>query len=347
MFTIIHTHGTGPIDFSSMRPEDLIYVQREAVAKDLSLVPGVFLRRDFIEGMELLLTEFASAREAYANLRGFSIEGPLLGTAGGVPSAGIWSPTAAQWLRMASWGALGLRYIVMAPDGADLDDDIGGIKFKEVVDAFYRNGVRLALGHFQRNDAELSARRTSELIEYVQSNYGPSQSILLTDHLFNDMPRNFKHVWRSIEEQANRESEIAAVLGANWHEIDLDQALGPVPGTLLRAARDGKLLPFLNFDGDHVDLEICKKTVEFLGPGNVIGITDDTEISELAGEGLHQLQGSKLWFRGDGIVAAGTGFLPRQIRNLRSIGCDDESIGLIFRRNPDRALTELSLGVAR
>lgn len=339
---LIHTHGIGTIDYSSMSPEELGAVHELAAEGGFDVVPGVFLGRDRISALADVMCAWHENRSSLPAIPGFSVEGPLLGRTGGVPPRGIWSPTAREWERIAALGRYGLRYIVMGPDMGDLDDELDdGLSYRDVIDLFYANGVKIALGHFQHDAPELSAERTRAVIEHVQDRYGPGPEVLLTDHLYNDMPRAFRHVWRTAQERSRRAEQLAPVLAADWDTADLDRLLGPVPATLLRAAREGRLLPFLNFDGDHVDLEVCRRTLEHLGPERVIGITDDTGIPFLAGEELHHREGSGLWYRSDGIVAAGSRGLAAQRRNLAGLTTDDTAFDHLFRRNPRRALTPL------
>ena len=339
---LIHTHGIGHVDYSSMRPGQLDTVQSLAAARDIDIVPSVFLARNHLSAFEDVVKTYQERRASLPCLLGFSVEGPLLGRSGGVPPRGIWSPAAEDWERIAALGDHGLRYIVMGPDMGDLDDELdAGMTYRDVIDLCYSHGVRIALGHFQHGHPDLSAERTAAVIAHVQDRYGPRPDVLLTDHLYNDMPRNFTHVWRDAAQRAQRAGQLAPVLEADWTTRDLSALLGPVPATLIHAARHGRLMPFLNFDGDHVDLAICRRTLEFLGAQRIIGITDDTEIPVLAGEDLHHPHDSRLWYRGDGIVAAGTGDIARQRRNVASLTDQGTDFDQLFGDNPRRALRAL------
>lgn len=323
---LFHTHGIGSLDFSSMQPGQLTELNDLARQQDVDLVPTIFLRREFTPSFRAILEEYTRGRGEgrYDRIFGFGVEGPLLGSSGGVPEAGCWQPSAAEWMGLAELGMLGLSYIVMAPDALDLTDALEpGLLFRDLIDAFYLSGVKLALGHFRHDDPEGSARRAERLIDYIQARYGPSPLILVTDHLYNDMPRRFTHAWRTDEEKGRREAELEQFLAEEWTESSLPELLGEVAAMLLRAAADGRLTPTLNFDGEHVDLEICRRTVEFLGVERLIAITDDTESLEMAGESLYRRSGSTLLFRDDGRVAAGSGGVATQERNLRSIDFAD------------------------
>ncbi|WP_426624807.1 hypothetical protein ACPPVW_01565 [Leifsonia sp. McL0607] len=341
-YVLIHTHGIADVDYSTMTPSSLERVDGAAKAHGVDVVPAAFLAPELVGSFSEVLDAWSDQRESLSNIVGFSIEGPLLGTSGGVPPRGIWSPSPDQWEQIARLGPQGLAYIVMAPDGGDLDDRFGDVTYRDIIDLFYSNGVRIALGHFRHNDPELSAARTAAMIDYVQAQYGPDQGIVLTDHLFNDMPRRFRHAWRTREEQTRRAREIAEFLSTDWSTVDLREFLGDVPAVLIEAAIDGRCLPFLNFDGDHVDAQVCVATLNHVGTGNLIGITDDTPLDELAGEALSHQEGGGLWYRSDGIVAAGTGNLSTQLKNLRLAGRSDGEIDDLFGRNPRRALSPLS-----
>lgn len=326
---LFHTHGIGEIDFSSMHPGSLSEVNELAAARGACLVPTIFMRRQFGSQFRQVLVEYATGRGQgmYDRILGFGIEGPLLGLSGGVPQAGCWTPSAAEWLGLAELGLLGLSYIVMAPDAMELTDELeSGVCFRDVIDAFYLNGVKLALGHFRHDDPELSARRTERVVDYIQARYGPSSQIVITDHLFNDMPRLFTHAWRTPAEKERRDAELKEFLATEWTASSLSALLGPVPATLLRAAAEGRLTPTLNFDGEHVDLEICRRTVEFVGSERLIAITDDTESTEMAGESLSRRPGSTLLFRDDGKVAAGSSGVGVQAENMRLIGIADADL---------------------
>jgi phosphoheptose isomerase/N-acetylglucosamine-6-phosphate deacetylase len=345
---LFHTHGIGSVDFSSMAPRDLEEVERLARARGVRILPTVFLRRSHLAGLRDVMQEHCDgrARGRYEHVLGFGMEGPLLGLLGGVPPAGCWTPTPDEWAQLAEFGELGLRYVVMAPDGARLEDEIEpGTSFRDVVDAFYTHGVKLALGHFRHDDPAESARRTERLIDYVQQRYGPSPELLITDHLFNDMPRAFTHAWRTPEQRRNRRRELDAFLAHAWTEESLERLLGPVPAVLLKAAAADRLRPTLNFDGDHVDLAICQRTVEFLGPERLIAITDDTERLEMAGESLHRREWSSLLFRDDGKVAAGSSGIAVQLRNIRSLGLTAEDAVNLVARVP-QAVLEAPVGPA-
>ncbi|MGN6274723.1 MAG: hypothetical protein ACTHNP_02185 [Solirubrobacterales bacterium] len=342
---LFHVHGIGEHDFSSLQPAELNSVQLEAQLRNLDIVPTIFLRQGWLRPCEALLKCFAGDADRFPNILGFAIEGPLLGPSGGTPRNAAWMPSAAEWKRIASLGKMGLRYLVLAPDAMEIEDIIApGFRLMDLIEALSENGVRIALGHFERSDPERSADRALRLIDAIQEMMGPSRFNVLTDHLYNDMPRNFVHAWRG-EAKARRDREVAAFLLTQWRPESLKELLGPVPAALLEAAREGRLLPCLNFDGHHVDLAVCKRTLEYIGAESLIAITDHTETRSMAGEELHPARDASLWYRDDEVVAAGRKDLEWQIENMRRIGLEESEIHSMTTENPHRVI-ELGRAVA-
>lgn len=340
---LVHVHGINGIDFSSMSSGDLDVIEDIARKDDFDIVPTMFIGRDFLSQLERIVKRYYynPVSSGYPHILGFAVEGPMLGPAGGVPPAGRWVPTSEEWQRIAALGEFGLQYIVIGPDSLELDDPVAsGLTFRDVVDCFYQHNVKLALGHFGHQDPELSARRTVDVVEYIQYTYGPSPDILITDHLFNDMPRNFKHAWRTPEENSMRDREVSDFLALPWRYDNLDEILGPVPATLIREALHGRLTPVLNFDGDHVDLAICRRVVEYLGSQRMMAITDHTDSDVMAGEKLSFRPDSSLRYRSDGAVAAGSSGLDVQRRNMASIGLSSEDVTDLFANVPRRVLSQ-------
>ncbi|MFJ9440237.1 hypothetical protein ACIROG_27855, partial [Bacillus mobilis] len=99
----------------------------------------------------------------------------------------------------------------------------------------------------------------------------------------------------------------------------------------------GKLFPCINFDGYHVDLDIVRKTLDYLGSDKMIVLTDHTEIPTMAREPLVD-DGSLLWRRDDGKVAAGQSGPDRQRQNMASIGLTEQQIDQMFWHNPRNAI---------
>jgi hypothetical protein len=337
-----HFHGLADIDFSDIGPADLPSVQHHAQVLDYAVLPTVYLRRENLSRLVAVIGEYnrLAATGLLPNVAGFAVEGPLLGPQGGIPRAGRWYPTGAEWRTLAALGPLGLRYVVMAPDAMDLDERIDeGMTFRDLLSHFYDNGLRLAVGHFHRDNPERSAARLRSVLEFLHSRYPSSPYLVLTDHLYNDMPRAFVHSWRIPESRAGRAMEIDRILTPDWEKADLSELLGPVPAVMLQAARDDLLFPCINFDGHHVDLEYCQRTLEYLGADRLIALTDHTEVATMALEPLHRCGDHPLWLRDDGAVAAGSSGFNLQRENILSLGNDDSVVTKLFVTNPLEAVS--------
>lgn len=338
---LYHFHGLGEFDLSDLEPKDLIPLQELAKSQDLEILPTVYLRREKLGDLVRLVSAYGELRDAgtVPNIAGFAVEGPLLGPQGGIPRAGRWVPTFAEWAELAGLGPAGLRYIVMAPDEMDLQDEIEpGATFADLITTLYGKGVRLALGHFHRDDPERSARRTEEVIAFLHERYESSRYLILTDHLYNDMPRNFTHAWRTPEQRARHDEELSELLSADWSRENLSDLLGPVPAVVLRAALDDLLIPCINFDGQHVDLEIAGHTAELLGDERLIALTDHTEVAVMAGEPLTRGEHTGLWLRDDGAVAAGASDHEAQRANMSKLGLSEAHVERLFHTNPRAAI---------
>lgn len=339
---LYHFHGIDQFDFSDLSPGDLIAVQEAAASRGYGILPTVYLRRENLPRMIEVMKEYSrlAGADAVPNVAGFAIEGPLLGPQGGIPRAGRWYPSAQEWEDIAALGPLGLRYIVMAPDAMALDERIdGGPSFAELLTTFYEQELRIAIGHFHRDAPERSARRLREVLEFLHGRYDSSPFLVLTDHLYNDTPRNFVHSWRTPAARARRDTELRSALEPDWEETDLQALLGPVPAEMLNAARQSLLFPCINFDGYHVDLEICRRTVDYLGVERLIALTDHTEVATMAHEPLTRSDHNPLWLRDDGAVAAGSSGYELQRQNILSIGLDETAVRHLFVTNPVAAVS--------
>lgn len=338
---LYHFHGLGRFDFSMLNPDDLDELQELAAAQGLEILPTVYLQREALPQFTAVVEAYGRARREgrLSNIAGFAVEGPLLGPQGGIPRTSRWFPTGSEWRALARLGRHGLRYVVMAPDAMELGDEIErGFTFSDLLLELYGQGARVALGHFHRDDPARSARRVNDVLELLHSRYSNSPFLVLTDHLFNDMPRRFRHAWRTVEQREHRDGELAEFLSHKWEDSDLSCLLGPVPAAMLAAAHRGLLMPCLNFDGHHVDLEICRKTFEYLGEDRLIALTDHTELPTMAAEPLVRDEYSKLWLRDDGTVAAGSTGHLLQVENMRSIGLSKTAIDKLFFTTPRQAI---------
>lgn len=160
---------------------------------------------------------------------------------------------------------------------------------------------------------------------------GPDPNTVLTDHLFNDMPLTFRHAFRTHEARKQRAGTLQQ---EEWDWATLHEDIGPVPASIMRAGRDKRLSVCLNFDGEHVDLFYCRKAVKFLGAEHIMGITDHTEVDNLAGEALHTIPGSSLFWQNRGLVAAGSQAIPRQLSNIASCGLSARESWMMFAWRP-------------
>lgn len=338
---LFHAHGLGAFDFSAIHGEILPTLNRLAADRRVFLCPTVFLTPQRVDEFEDLL-RYYSRRQRDGELHhilGFAVEGPVLGRKGGTPDGAIWRPTMAQWRRIAEWFSLGLKYVVIAPDVLPLEDDVDrGFTFADLLALIYASGGRVALGHFDGASPEVSARRLNAVIDYIESSYEPHPYLVLTDHLFNDMPRAFQHAFRTPDERARRDAALATHGPGAWRASSLNDLLGPVPAAMLLAARDLRLTPALNFDGGHVDLAICHMVVEFLGADRIIAITDHTETLTLAGEALVRDEYTRLLYRSDGVLAASSVTHEEQRTNMQAIGMSARDINLVQYETPLAAL---------
>ena len=339
-FVLLHTHGLGTFDFSNIEGKDLAEINKLAAKRHAYVCPTIYLTRETASSFGRVLEHFSdgSGKAAFPRILGFGIEGPVLGPRGGTPRGSVWRPNVRQWGELAAWFALGLKYIVISPDAVELDGELDdGFTFADLICLIYESGGRIALGHFSDNcGASESAARVCALLDFVESKFRRSPYLVLTDHLFNDMPRNFRHAFRSDIERTSRERELEPVLRNPWEASTLSDLLGAVPAALLNAARDGRLTPSLNFDGGHVDLEVCRQVVGYLGASRIIAITDHTETSSLAGEALTGIE--QLLYRGDGVLAASSVSHEAQSINMLGIGLSETEINQAFFATPLAAL---------
>ena len=91
---LFHVHGIGRHDVSSMAPDALAEVDFLAAERGVDLVPTVFLCHEYVEVFADVVTAWNEGRKHghFEHILGFGMEGPLLGTSGGVPPAGCWMP---------------------------------------------------------------------------------------------------------------------------------------------------------------------------------------------------------------------------------------------------------------
>ena len=338
---LFHTHGIDGFDFSDIGASDLTRINEIAAESHTHLCATVYLTQAHFAAFGDLMRTFAELKSAGALpcFIGFAIEGPVLGPKGGTPTGSVWRPTGTQWLEMVGWFSLGLKYVVIAPDVLSLDEEVdSGLTFGDLLTLIYDSGGRVALGHFGAHSADQSVTRLHEVLAHIEGSYEPGPYLVLTDHLFNDMPRAFRHAFRSPSDREQRQAELERLL-VRWTPSALPSLLGPLPAALLAAAVEQRLTPSLNFDGGHVDLEICRRVVDYLGEERIIAITDHTEVCSLAGEELSKDHFTGLLYRSDGVLAASSVTQEQQRENMRSIGLSESAINLAFSETPLAALS--------
>lgn len=329
-----HCHGVGRFDFTEVPELALDEIEQDLSEEGVHCVLTLYLPEvNFQHFLDLMHTFDAGRRRgAYRNILGLALEGPLLASHGGTPRVGVWSPSRDQWCQLAACGELGLQYIVLSPDvslGTSATElplpDRPPSNVEWVVDLLLDVGIRPALGHFSRLDPAASAVAARRVLARG-ARRARAIPACVSDHLFNDMPLLFTHAWRTPEVRARREAELREMRIDEWSMDNLEQRLGPVPAALIRGACEGALVLCMNFDGEHVDLAICKRVLDLLGMGHLIAMTDRIQSVRLAGRRLRQLHGGTLLYQAEGIVAAGAQSLDRQMANMRSIGIDEAQI---------------------
>ncbi len=342
-----HCHGSGRSDFSDFRSLDLSAINQEARREGALYIASVSLPRHNLGEFVDFMREYAHKRQdgELSHIIAVSLEGPLLASVGGTPESGTWAPTKEEWAKLAECGELGLSYAVLSPDAclprSRLAEQMGAAhpSLEWIIDMLVSRGVRPALGHFQRSDPAASARCIETVLQVAAKHGNPLFSgTILTDHVFNDMPLKFRHAWRTPEERRRRDAEINDLHLDHWTLDNLDEMLGEVPAALVRAAHAGLLTLCINFDGSHVDLQVCRRILELVGSKSIIAITDSTDTTVLGGQRLHRREGIDLWYQESGIVAAGMSSLDSQMSNMRSIGLDEESIWDLVSFVPSRVL---------
>jgi N-acetylglucosamine-6-phosphate deacetylase len=121
---------------------------------------------------------------------------------------------------------------------------------------------------------------------------------------------------------------------------NLVEKLGSVPAVMVKNARKGYVKLCQNCDGEHVDLAIVKKAVELVGAENMLMMTDSIESKRLAGRDLSMRKDSTLLYQDEGIVAAGTQNVFRQIENMFSIGLTLKEIEMITSIVPSNVIKQ-------
>lgn len=327
-----HCHGIGRFDFTEILQLDLIEIERILRERCQHCILTMYLPKQNFEDFLNLMERFHSGKQRgdFTHIKGIGLEGPLLASHGGTPEVGVWMPGKSHWKALANCGSKGLTYIILSPDaqqhGSNFPYDPDYPSITWITETLLTGGVLPAPGHFTKTDPVGSAQSLQLMFDVVSAwGYGPT----VTDHLYNDMPHNFKHAWRTPREKTQRDQEIKMLDLEHWNLNSLEDQLGIVPAVIIKNARKGLVKVCQNFDGEHVDLEIVKKTVELLGAENMLMMTDSIESHCLAGRKLQMHDGSSLLYQDEGIVAAGSQGIDRQIQNMISMGLSNHQIELI------------------
>lgn len=329
-------------DISSL---NLAEIEAILATRNQQTVLTLYLPKFNFDSFLLLMDTFHLGKQAgkYPHIAGLALEGPLLASHGGTPETGVWAPSKAHWRELARCGRQGLIYIVLSPDaylpGSNFVADSNMPSLNWISETLLEGGVLPAPGHFIKLHPQGSASQLQSLFDVVEA-WG--QGATITDHLFNDMPRNFKHAWRTPEERLRRDKEIKEINIDSWILPLLDKQLGEVPATIIKNAHKGLVKVCQNFDGEHVDLAIVKKTVELLGAENMLMMTDSIESKRLAGRALHMQSDSTLLYQDQGIVAAGSQGVGKQIRNMVAMNLSEQEIDLITHGTPSNILEQHS-----
>ena len=322
-----HCHGIGPFDFA--QPGELVMERIETQLREerVYAVLTLYVPRNTLA----LFCDFCRVYErlrrtgGVTRILGIATEGPLFSSVGGTPRSGKWIPKKSEWAQFTQLGAYGLRYMVLSPDALWWQEPREEYpeSLEWIVDALYEAGITPALGHFSKQCPHGSARAVHAIADHVaRRGYAP----FFTDHLFNDMPLNFKHAWRGPAEKPNRAQELSSVDPGSWNIRNLEQRMGAVPAALIRAARDGLAKICMNFDGEHVDLEVCRHAVRVIGAEHLMMMTDRIQSGRLAGQQLSRRAGSALLYQSDGIVAGGTSAPRQQVANLYQMGLSQSEV---------------------
>lgn len=321
-----HCHGISKFDFTEPSKISLANLDEHLEIEGTSAILTLYLRKDRVQNLDNLIKEYHAGyiKGIYKNIRGIALEGPLLSSFGGTPKVGQWIPTKEEWRSIFELGKYGLCYIVISPDyQIDEKNPSYPDSIEWIMEEMLRYNILPALGHFRKDNPEYSANSIKNILRYVKENNLPP---IVTDHLYNDMPLNFKHSFRNQAEREKSDEALQKLLSADWHKENLEDILGAVPAAIIQGAKEGLLKICLNFDGDHVDIRLCKKTVEYVGSENLMIMTDRIQSKILGGQYLTERLENTLLYQEAGIVAGGTQSLMRQIMNMLQVNLNSKDI---------------------
>lgn len=327
----VHFHGIGHIDFSRNDENlDLPAVQQFLLEEGIMGIPTIFLERARLNYFLDLIKNFSALKQdgKLQNILGLALEGPLLLSGGGTPREGRWIPTWEEWKKIAACGQKRLKYMVISPDW---DPSF----LKPVAELFLTNGVYLSLGHIRKTATQGAVQGIYLVADLAKkSGFPPYSAAISVDHFLNDMPQNIKHAWRSASERRMRSRQMMDIDIGNWSMNSLEQQIGDVPAALIRLARDGLVTLFLNFDGQHVDLQICRRVYEMVGSAAIVAMTDRMETDIFGRSHLTKGKVGTLWYQERGLVAVGSSTLDEQMTNMRALTIPEKDIWQMCALNP-------------
>jgi N-acetylglucosamine-6-phosphate deacetylase len=342
-----HRHAIGGIDLSDFSKIDIHAVNQALGEEGLNGVLTSYLTRRDLSAFGNFARTFKEykLRGELPHIIGFALEGPLLASPGGTPLQCVWKPTKEEWRALARCGEFGLKYIVLSPDavpgpdrsssGTAADDP----SIQWIIELLLDAGISPALGHIRKTDPEAAAQAIQDIFEIAERQAATARCTpLMSDHLFNDMPRRIQHAWRTPEQRARRDVELEAMRIDDWQIDNVTERLGAVPGALIRGAHEGLISLCINFDGEHLDLAIARRMVSIIGADHIITLTDRVDGGKVARQQLFTSVDNRLLYRQDGAVAGGSIALDEQIANMRQIAISEEEIWKMVSINPCRVL---------
>lgn len=335
-----HNHGVGNFDFANIGSVLLDEVEKNLMHEKVRAVLCMFVEKNQFENFIRMVSAYSEGKTAgrYKFIVGIGIEGPALSSLGGTPLKDEWPVTKKEWKKIAELGEKGLQYVVFSPDwdfsGSGKENDVPE-SMDWLVNTLLDGGVRPAPGHFSRKSAVASEQALDKLFQIVSKrSCGP----IVTDHLFNDMHLNFKHAWRTQKEKAHREHDLFEMGLNKWNLSNIKEKMGPIPAKIIYAALDGLCKICINFDGDHVDYDVIKKTIEIGDAKNFMLMTDSCQSQILAGVQLNRHKDNSLLYQSQGVVACGTQGALQQMCNMHIAGFSDEDIKSITVLTPSKML---------
>lgn len=267
-----HCHGVGQFDFTDIPNINLQEIENILARRNQYSILTLYLPKPnfqkFLESMDVFNEGKKAGR--FPHIMGFGLEGPLLASRGGTPEKGVWMPEKRHWQALANCGKKGLVYIILSPDaylpGSSFVKNAMAPSMTWITETLLDGGVLVGPGHFTKNNPVASAKELQSIFDVVAA-WGKCPTI--TDHFYNDMPHNFKHAWRTPEEKVKRDEEIKRLNLEKWSLETIEENLGFVPAVIIKNARKGWVKICQNFDGEHVDLAVVKRTVDLVGAGNM------------------------------------------------------------------------------